>query len=192
MIGILNKLNIGSIFNNKNTQPSPTPNPGFLVPPPPRQKTPNDLPLFFPACTRQMDRFLRIVHGQKEGQQRGKIPGIRKAYRLWRWKHDRFGTLVMVLSLEIVGTYPFGPNCVRSKSSYEDLKQMFTPSPTTPYLASRQTSTQTMARSAVEESSMTPMSPFPKPRLIAIPQGRWRWRSRRERKKRGRFYLKLK
>ena len=93
-------------------------------------------------------------------------------------------TLVMFLRLEIVGTYPFGPNCVQSKSSYEDLKQMFTPSPTTPYLASRQTSTQTMARSAVEESSMTPMSPFPKSRLIAIPQGRWRWRSRRERKKR--------
>lgn len=41
-----------------------------------------------------------------------------------------------------------------------------------PCLASRKTSTQTMARSAVDESSTTPLWPFPaaKLRLIAIPQ----------------------
>ena len=47
----------------------------------PRRKTPEELPLFFPAGTWQTDCFLCIVHGQKEGQQRRKIPGIREASR---------------------------------------------------------------------------------------------------------------
>lgn len=118
--------------------------------------------MFFPAGTWQTDCFLRIVHGQKEGQQRRKIPGIREASR-------ESGDESIISTFSSSHPQSTFQNILSPRSS---IPQDYHVPPFHPCLASRKTSTQTMARSAVDESSTTPLWPFraAKLRLIAIPQ----------------------